>query len=285
MSSLLPTSDPNIIQFVVDLFYKQTIEPSSPQFLPKLIQGQTNPTYEPYLYTQPFNPVALTDLGAASAVCSTQGGATDNYMVTPDTTPLLSLTHLQIAGISNALPSPATVTNDTIAITAVLSTYPSSVAPAPLTISGDFSLTQYCCETTDFTTCAAPSAPFVGTGTFAVSIMDSTAQVSVLVGVDANNELVATVQSLQWLASDSATNITATVDILSIPEDADRDTWNSYTEEALNSATARTQLVASVQQMMGESATLASLSALITAGLQSLVGEAREALAAARDAD
>jgi hypothetical protein len=280
-----PKDEPNLIQFVVDLFYKQAIDPSSPQFLPTLIQGQTNPTYEPYSYTQPFNPVALTDLSAASAVCSTQGGATENYIVTPDTTPLLSLTNLQIAGISNALPDPATVTNDTIAITAALSTYPSSVAPAPLTISGDFSLTQYCCETTDFSTCAAPSGSFVGTGTFVVRIKNSTAEASVLVGVNADNELVATVQSLQWLASDSATNIIATVDILSIPQDADRDTWNSYTEEALNSAAARQKLVASVQQMMGESATLASLSTLITTGLQSLTDEALNAVNAAREAD
>jgi hypothetical protein len=280
-----PKDDPNLIQFVVDLFYKQAIDPSSQQFLPKLIQGQTNPTYEPYYYTEPFNPVALTDLSAASAVCSTQGGATDNYIVTPDTTPSLSLSNLHITGISNALPDPATVTNDTIAITAALSTYPSSVAPAPLTISGDFSLTQYCCETTDFSTCAAPSGPFVGTGTFAVSIKNSTAKASVLVGVNADDQLVATVQSLHWLASHSASNITATVDILSIPEDADRDTWNSYTEEALNSEMARQKLVVSVQQMMGESATLASLSALITTGLQSLTGEALEALSAARDAD
>jgi hypothetical protein len=257
-------------QVIVDALYRAAIDPQSNLFLPKQIQGQTNPTYEPYVagHWDAVNLAAGT--AAAAAVCTDEPGG--DYVVEPNTTPALLLSNVTIEGVSNAKPDPMSVNNDVVSASATLSTYDSSVAPTPLTVLGDFSLTQHCCPTDDFQTCSGPEVDFTGTGTFAVNILSSNVSATLLLGESGDN-LTVTVQTLDWTASSDASNITATVDIESIPEDANRDSWDTYTEEALNSDEARAQLVVNVQQVLAQPSTLDSLSQLITNAINSILSD------------
>lgn len=271
------TADNSLLQFVVDVFYRKAIDPTSSLFLPKAIQGQTNPTYEPYLAGQ-WEPVNLTQgTTSAAAVCAGQGGSTENYIAPPDAIPTIVLSEVTIYGVSNVLPSPPQVNGDVVTASATFSTYDASIAPKPLTVKGNFQLTQYCCLSKDFKTCDQPAEQFVGTGTFTSTINVSSITTSVLVGVSGGGDsLTANVQTLEWQASADASNIQGTVDITSIPKDANRDYWNTYAEEALNSTEARAGFVKNVQQVLAQQSTLDSLSQLLTQAIQSILKESQQ---------
>jgi len=263
-----PPKDNSPLQVVVDAFWRAAIDPNSQAFLPTLVQGQQNPAYEPFAVTQ-WDPVNLTDASETAAlVCSNESTLTVNYMAPPDTPPAITFSDVVIQGISNVVPDPMTVDSDTVTATARFSSYPSSVAPQPITITGDFVLTQQCCPTEKFIVCSRPAQPFTGSGTFTVSIVSSTVTATVLLTGD--DELVATVQSLQWSASQDPSNMTASVDITSIPPGPQRDQWNQYAQESFDSVDARSGLVANVQAALSAQSTLDSLGTLITGAIASL---------------
>lgn len=271
------TGDSSLLQFVVDVFYRKAIDPTSSLFLPTQIQGQTNPTYEPYSAGH-WDPVNLTKgSDSAAAVCGSQGGATQTYIAPPDAIPTIALSDVTIYGISNVLPAPPQVNNDVVSATAAFSTYDTSIAPKPLTVKGNFELTQLCCLSADLETCDQPPEPFVGTGTFVATINSSSIATSVLVGTSGNT-LTATVQSLEWQASADASNIKGTVDITSIPPDANRDYWNQYAEEALNSTEARAGFVKNVEEVLSAQSTLDSMSQLLTEALQSILKQSQQSV-------
>jgi len=259
----------DILGFLIEAFYASAIRPGSPLFLPSLIQAQREPAYEPYTVGG-WEGFTTANAGeAAQLICSGEGGVDETYIPPPGAVPALELESVQIAGISNVLPDRPLIRDDVVSGSAELSSWEATVAPAPLVVSGRFRLTQSCCLSTDRRTCIAAPVPFVGTGTFDVTIRASRACAVIDASVEARGP-TASVRAIEWSAAATTTNIVATVEIDTVPEGADREIWNRAAEEALNSTTAIEAFVQNVGAVLNAPATLASFSALLAEGLRAL---------------
>jgi hypothetical protein len=259
-----------LIEFFIDAFYRKAIDPTSELYLPKLIQGQTGPTYEPYL-AGGWTPLNLGAGEGAVQVCA--GVSEDALMIpTPGAQLGLSFEDVTITGISNVVLGVPRVLDDTVSASATFSTLAPTVAPTPMTVAGSFTLTQGCCPTADGTTCAGPSSTYEGRGTFTVRIASSSVAASALIGTTPDGKLLtSTVGSLAYAASADASNITLTADITSIPPGRLRDAWNAYAATILNSPEVRTALRDNIAIVLGQQSTLDSISTLTTDALQSLM--------------
>jgi len=265
-----PDSDEDILGFLIETFYASAIRPGSPLFLPKLIQAQRNPTYEPYVVGS-WERFTVANAGeAAQLVCAGQGEPHETYIPPPEAVPAVELEAVQIAGISNVLPDRPGIAQDRVSGTAALSSWEAAIAPAPMVVSGRFRLTQSCCLTSDGRTCAAAPTPFVGTGTFDVTIKASRASAAIDVSIEGRRP-TASVRSIGWSAAATQSNIAATVEIDTIPPGANRQNWNELARGVLNSETAIEAFVQNVGAVLEAPATLASFSTLLAEGLRAIL--------------
>jgi hypothetical protein len=285
-SALTPVSQslayPSLLSFIVSKLYKAAIDPSSAEYMPKVISSASKPTLEPYSVQGGWNlgDVSGDFPSAGYIICAGMSTMEQSDIATPNSPVLLDLTNIQIAGMSNALPLPMLTVGDTIEAMAVIG----QVAgwPHQFTITGDFMLQVSCCPTEDFATCSGPSQVYVGSGTFSGVFTAAAVAASITLSAP-DNKLLATVNGLNLRTDPNAINpqnLNITVDITSIPA-GDRCKWNKQTENLFNSPQAAAALVGNIQQQMNGAGVLQALSGLVTTAINNLLHPAERAEVAA----
>lgn len=189
----MTTPPDKYLQFLLNLFYSKMIEKTSEFYLPKLIEQQKDPTYEPYvingewtieddpsllaagcpicLATAPEDagfpvPEGLSDEDRTAVLCLDAGGPICQIsMFLPSAPPALTLTDpsnvdfdgkipFVVAGLSNVLPSQPVVTSgEDIDGSATFSSVADWKHHDGITLTGNFILTQNCCMSTDGRSC------------------------------------------------------------------------------------------------------------------------------------
>jgi hypothetical protein len=264
--------DVPLIEFFVDAFYRKTIDPTSDLYLPKLIQGQTDPTYEPFTAGGWTPATVPQEQKGAEQVCASVT-ANQSMIPSPGSLPALSFEGVRITGLSNVVPSVPQFAGNTVSVSGSFSSLAPTTAPTPMTVAGSFKLEQACCPTKDFKTCCGASSTYVGSGAFIVQVARSEVAASALIGTTPDKKLLtATVQSLGYTASSDPSNITITAEITSISNPRERKEWDEFAASVLNSPEVRLALVDQIKEVLEQQSTLDSLSTLLTNGLQSLMG-------------
>lgn len=271
-----------IIQGLLDKVTSMVNTPGNAYYLPTWI---VNNGYDPFgAKTGMSWNVTITDanvISAAATICPTvdivKSVCADGSSIgAPNTNPSLVLGSGQpggmlVSGGSNAFVSSLTANPSNpyqIVGTGSISTLPSPLPPN-LVVSGDFTFTQYCCCSTDGSTCSTPPAAVVGTGTFK-SIVNGSPQIQI------NFEITKLAPNVMDIAVTSMTftppmkpgtqtpDITVTVDITNIPEGADRKSYNNMAEEAFNSSAALQNVSQQINAVMNDPAQLAFIGGLLT---------------------
>jgi len=236
--------------------------------------------YDPYgkniAMNWPFTMNSTDMLNAASNICSDIGGANpsvcasykDDYIGDPANAPVLTLGgaagDLLVSGFSNALIQGMTVQNDDlplqISTNIVFSTLP-NFPPEPV-ISGNFSLLQHCCCSTDGKTCDLASVPYTGSGTFTASIVGvSNAAIMFEITQLAQGVLDLQVNSINLTVptSGGAPNINTTVNIQSFPPGTNTQSYNNLAAEAFNSPSGKTDMIQQINSVMNQPGQLSSM--------------------------
>lgn len=257
----------SLIELLVDQFYLQAIDEKSNLYLPKLIQAQRNPTYEPYAVANWEKPQVPEGEEWARQICAAVTEETP-LIPPPGAMPNLSFSGVQLAGLSNVDPELPEVKGDLVTVKANLSTL--ATAPQPLTVSGEFEIEQLCCPSEDEKSCSGKPSNNIGRGTFSMKVLHSRVTATVEIGTTPDEKyLTGTVESLDFEASTTGGNMVVVVDITTVPEKK-RKTWDEQAEKYLNSQQALKQLLKNFQQVMSQQSTRTSLSELITNGFRSL---------------
>jgi hypothetical protein len=233
MSWTVTLTDPNVIQTAANICIS--------------IQIDNNPCQDPnaqYIGAQQ-NPVLVLGTGQPGGMLVT--GARNAYMASMNADP-----------------------NNPYNITAVcnLSTLPSPFPPS-IQLVGNFTFTQYCCCSLDGSTCSQTPTPQIGTGNF-VATMNGQPTVTIQFNITnlAPNVLDIAVTGITFTPpyqpGTQVPNISITVQITSIPEGANQESYNNLAMEAFNSSAALQNINQQINLIMNDPAQLSFMSNVLT---------------------
>jgi len=220
-------------------------------------------------------------LVAAGNICSDIGVANpdvcasykDFYIADPANAPLLTLggtpNALLISGASNAVVTALTAQGNDIPMPISgqiqLSTQPN--LPSQISITGNFSLLQHCCCSTDQSTCDAASLPYTGAGTFEADIVGtSTCNLSVQITQISPGVLTLNVSSITLIppTSGGVPVINTTVNITSMPAGANVQSYNNLAEEAFNDPAGKQHIVDQINAVLNQPEQLQAINTALT---------------------
>ncbi len=256
--------------------------PGTSYYLPTWVTANG---YDPYGATEVMHwPVTLTDptvLETAASICVQiwENGQPcldpiAFYIGAPGNPPVLVVGgdnpgDLLISGFSNAVMSSMTSEASdpyTIYAQVYFSTLPNY--PSNTQLSGKFTFTEYCCCSDDQATCITTPDAQTGSGTF-TAIIDGSATGSITFKISdlAPGVLTIDVQSVVFsvpLNADRNPAITITIDITSIPPNANSQTYNDAAMEAFNSPQALFNIVSQINAIMSQPTQLAAIGTILT---------------------
>src|SRR4051794_7700599 len=166
---------PSLAQFIHDL-YTGAIDPATSYFLPSVILEQTLPAEPLEIDDAEWGDLSQLSAGLPSQCCA---AIMPQSICTPGTPATMSLTDMQIVGLSNVLPSAQPAVNGTrvvadFAFGGVTDLPPGVTVPPCLIVQGTFGIGLSCCSSGDGQTCSGPATPQPITGTFAVALVGAT---------------------------------------------------------------------------------------------------------------
>lgn len=261
------------IQQALDTAYPAFNQAGTPYYLPTLLQDSKYDPYGPF----EFDIAQLTDqnlLNAAAGICpdiSIQSSpCADPFYVSapaPPNYPSLSLQNCSINGMSNcAAERPIAGGGDGRLITMQIDLSPPAL-PTPVTLTGAFIFTQYCCCSKDGTTPEPPPQPEVGKGTFTTTIPSSNMVLTISITNIQPGVLDLVVSSVAFNVpngSDGGPNMTVQLDITSIPQGANRDSYNNVAMEAVGGVPSRISILGQIQAAMNQSDALSKVGNMIS---------------------
>jgi hypothetical protein len=202
------------------------------------------------------------------------------YIGVPNSNPRLTLGGdtpggLLVTGCANAfMQSMVCDPNNAYNIQAImkLSTLPPSANwTQNVVINGKFTFTQFCCCSTNQSTCVGPPQPQVGTGTFAATFNGPT---TLLISFNITklspgvlNIAVSKVvfqPPMKQVSGKSLPNILVTIAIQSIPKMKNQDAYNNMAMGAFNSEQGLNSLVSQINVVMNDPSQLSFMSTALT---------------------
>lgn len=269
------------LQFFMDILTKQLNKEGGDYFLPKLILGQNNPSYDPYNATgDTWKLGAVSGPGletAANAICGGSQPFDKEWIAPSKAYPDLTLSDITVTGLANIKAGEPTVggkDQNIVTTTAEMAVWPSGTYSGKklfpnITLNGKFVLTQQCCEKKLGThgDCEGDSFPIDGHGTFKAVIPGGTGQFQAQLTPKSDDppQLAIAVQTMNLtLSAEQLAGITISVDITSVPKDKNRDHWNSYAEEAFKQSSAKQQMINKLNEMLAQQGTMDDFSTVLT---------------------
>lgn len=243
----------DILAFFVGSIYNKMIDKTSDYYLPKLVQKQKNPTYEPYIVKEenlPWAPPRAPGQGdGEKQICI--AGAPDYKIAIPTGNGSLTLDKIVISGISNVFPSkPPQVVSvgnyDTIKAECVFSTQDIGMQYNTIEISGTFDIKQECCvcKDDDLNTCdpTIPNFDEHGIGSFKCTIdgaSQTSANISANISVDsAGSKLVVNITditlNIKYVDDQGNSLIKFSIDITNITDPNLRGMWSNQANSVFN---------------------------------------------------
>jgi hypothetical protein len=185
----------SLADFIQDL-YTGAIDPTTSYFLPSVILEQPKPAEPLAVGDGYWGDLAPLSADLATNLCA---AIAPGSICAPGTTATMSMTGMQVVGISNVLPaSPPAVSGTTVnasfAFGGVKNLPPGVTVPPYTAVEGNFQITLSCCASGDGRQCSGTPAPQPITGTFAVGLVG--AVLSTTLNVDASFAVTCTSLSL-----------------------------------------------------------------------------------------
>lgn len=266
------------IQGILDKVYPYLNDPSNQFYLPKYLQANGLDPYSPPAGStwdiQNLNDQSVLDqigpvctaiqLNADTNPCS----GNLNYNAVPSRGPDVTLSNIVVKGASNAKVASATaVSSDgyTIEIVVDFSTLPNFASP--ITVTGNFSLTLYCCCGPGQTGCqqsGSTGSPEVGSGTFVIEIGGSSATGTVQITDLQEGTLNIAVTKIVYAADPKNIKITPT--ITSIPKNTEQ-SYNNLVTEAFSSPDTLNFVLAQVNVQLNTQNALNQMGGIISKDL------------------
>ena len=253
----------DLVQKMLDKLWPELNDPVSggkanPLYLPRIIQNQG---YDPYSVGSWTLGTVHVGGDAGTQICGPAGiEQNQNWIAstnTPD--PYIVITSATLTGVSNIFANTATAVGSGYTIVAdaqlsVLPTHPQSsgmtLAPE-IKLAGFFELQQWCCVTTDFTTCHAlppPPGQQAGHGTFKATIPKSSGTMLLEIASLAPNVFQLGVSTVNYRVE----TISFDAQITSVPS-AQQQHWDSVANKALNSKEATKAVVSHINAVLNTS--------------------------------
>jgi hypothetical protein len=180
----------------ISQLYAGAIDPTTSYFLPTVVLSQTLPADPLVVADADWGDLAQVAPDLPTRLCA---AITAKSICAPATQATMSLTGLQIVGLSNVLPVAEPTVNGRrvdarFAFGTVATLPPAVTVPPQLEVQGTFQVTLTCCSSSDTRTCSGTPAPQPITGTFAVALAG--AELSMTLDVDSDFTVTASALSL-----------------------------------------------------------------------------------------
>ena len=278
----MPETQQQFIQDILNKVYPYLNQPTNEFYLPKYLQKNGLDPYSP----PPGSTWEIHNLNDQSVldqigpVCSAiQINADTNpcsgaqyYNAVPNKGPDITLSNIVVTGVSNAYVESATaVSSDGYTIEIVVNFSTLSNFQSSITVTGNFSLTLYCCCGTGQTGClqsGAPGSPEVGSGTFVIKISSSSAKGTIQITDLAEGTLDLEAKSVVYTAD--AKNISITPTITSIPKDTEK-SYNNLVQEAFGSPDTLKFVLAQVNVQLNTQSALNLMGSIISKDLDAFL--------------
>jgi hypothetical protein len=249
----------SLADFIQNL-YTGAIDPTTSYFLPSVILEQPKPAEPLAIGDGTWGSLAQLSADLPTKLCA---AITPGSICQPGTTATMTMTGMQIVGLSNVLPTQPTVSGTTVtagfAFGGVTNLPPGITVPPYLAIQGTFQITLSCCTSGDGKTCSGSPAPQPITGTFAVGLVG--AVLSTTLNVDSSFAVTCNALSLTAAELRFAFQVQSPL-IAAGP-------INTALQYAFTAGGGPTTL-AMINQRLSDQATRTALSAILTPAFQSL---------------
>jgi hypothetical protein len=236
------------VQEILDHVRPSLNNPSNPFYLPEYVKTNKLDPYQPpqgstWEIDNLNSEGILNELGSVCTAIQMNWGSgpgpcknpNDSYNTVPNRGVDITISNITVTGASNAFLSTATaISCDGFKLQFVIDFSTLQNFPAPVTITGNFELTLYCCCGPNLTGCRESNTkgdPHSGSGTFTATIEKSSATCTVQITDLAEGVLNLEVKEISFQASTGDMAVTA--QITSIPP-AVRQPWNHVVQEAFN---------------------------------------------------
>ncbi len=291
------------LQWMLNLLYKQMLIKDSQFYLPKLIQGQTNPAYEPYTIDGQW------EIGKSQAL--QQGGTLICFATLPDRydkegyqgiasePPDLTLASpsetvkfpeaiaFQVIGISNVTPNqPIVGDNESASATAEFSLIPDWPHSEGITIQGNYHIRQPCCASSDGETCLSGTDPYIedGYGTFKVTFRNASAKIAGTAYTE-GMYLQIRMDSLDVVVSTRPEDVTVRITIDTITDPHLKKMWESYAIEAVSDPATMNTMQEKLREKLNSPDTLGDFQKVINENLRKLLPSIARTYLAEADPD
>jgi hypothetical protein len=275
--------DREFIQQIMDGIYPKLNEPGTPYYLPTFVTANHYDPYGPFNW----NVGQLTDkdlLNAAAAICpsidivSGSGCTEEQSYITaaiPPNYPTLLITNAYIGGLKNALAErPIAQPPDGRVIIMQVDFGTLASFPSAITISGNFTFTNYCCCSNDGKNCVGSPKSEVGTGNFTATLPGPESPgargngvITFAITALAPGVLNLAVQSVKFtppLSSGGGPSMGVVINITSIPKGSNPQSYSNMAMKAFNSDQARQSIINSINLTLNEPGNLATFGDILT---------------------
>jgi hypothetical protein len=257
-------SDQSVIQQMLDKLKVQLNDPSSSIYLPTVIKQAG---YDPFTPKDPWSMDSLPAPGgtiAAKNICTGVFQSKGEFGIPTPTAPLPSLLVTDstgalgptVTGASNMLVT-SMLAGGSDGRTITVQTYFS----ANILVSGNFVLTQSCCQTSDHKTCAGSPESEVGKGTAVATlgVQQSPPPITVVQQISqlGPNLLTFVVESVQYQPDPSTLDIQAKV--IDLP-----DYWQQSVDEVLGNVQTKQAIIQQINVQLVSSGFLQTLGTQLT---------------------
>jgi len=299
------------LEFLLLKFQAKANDTTSPYFLPLLLSGLSNPQIFPALTVNQweFSLTGFSGEQMAQNICAMTAPFGQVQQPTSSTafpdivlgkSPQQPVGVAQVQGLINATFGTPTISGpgqNIVSVGIQFGAWTQSqvgaklqpgLAPggAALSLSGTFAITQSCCLADASNNCIPGSTNNqIGWGTFTMTFGSKTAGGAVNVTGSAVStvsvvsmqppQVAVAVSQIQLVVADLS-QMNATVDVTSIPIDQHREQWNTQAGKALNDPSAKQNIIANINAVLGSPSNLTAIQTLLesqmNAYLKSLFG-------------
>ncbi|HXR78098.1 MAG TPA: hypothetical protein VN737_19105 [Bryobacteraceae bacterium] len=270
------------IQDILNKVYPYLNQPTNQFYLPTFIQKNGLDPYSPptgstwgihdlndQSVLDQIGPVcSAIQLNADNNPCS----GNQNYNAVPNKGPDITLSNIVVTGVSNAYVESATaVSSDGYTIEIVINFSTLSNYQSSITVTGNFSLTLYCCCGAGQTGCQQSGTagnPEVGSGTFVIKITSSSAKGTIQITDLQEGTLDLEAKSVNYTADPK--NISIIPTITSIPKNTEK-SYNNLVQEAFSSADTLKFVLAQVNVQLNTQNALNLMGSIISKDLDAFL--------------
>lgn len=290
------------LQLLLNILFRYMKDPSTDFYLPKLIAGQTNPTYEPYVVDGEWSlsgSAALKDGGNLICFASMpskidpaayQGVASvppDLTLASPNRIAFDGAIPFQVTGISNVLPGQPIVTSgETATASATFSTVTTWPHANGITVQGNYRIHQPCCASKDGSSCAAGGPPGWtedGVGTFSVRFKTSSANITGTAYTEGQYLLIR-VDAIEFTGSTDISNTEVAITINTISDPNIRELWEGYANTAIRDPGTIKAILSNLHDVLNKQSTRDDIAKVINDNLKKIVNQHATAIVAERAA-